>query len=194
VDSLPLLSKATKQRHYPLPKSVRERLCESCFLTLFVAWEHYLESTFQQYLVLGDKYRPYVRLRVRVKDTRTASDLLHAGRAFVGWAECDEVMSRAKIFFQGGEPYASALGNNKVHIERMRTVRNFSVHHSRAARERFGNMVREVYGSGRSITPGGFLLDKPPLSTLPIGTTLTYPSAFRLFADVLVAAAAQIAP
>ena len=145
-------------------------------------------------MVLGEQCKPLVKLRVQVPDTKTADELIRGQREFVGWASPEQVVERAKLFFNDGKPYSSALGAAKVHLDRMRLVRNRSVHHSHFARDKFDGVIREVYGAGRRISAGGFLLDAPPSGALTAPMTASYRSMFELFVDVLSTTSEQIVP
>jgi hypothetical protein len=129
------------------------------FLVVFIAWEEFLESTFEQYVTLGLRRTSVIHSKIQVDNLATARDIIRGDRRpYVEWSDPDQTRMRAKIFFKDGEPYESALAAALIHLKRMRTIRNHSVHHSQHAANLFKNMVREIYGSGRTITPGGFLL------------------------------------
>lgn len=160
IRSLPQLKFRSSTRQYPVSKIRRERLCEMSFLVLFVAWEEFLESTFEHYLIAGQKYKKIIKLKIQINDAITAHEVICGERRqYVEWSDPDLVRKRAKIFFKEGEPYDSVLGSALVHLKRMRIVRNCSVHHLDFVSEQFNKMIREIYGSGRRISPGDFLLN-----------------------------------
>lgn len=194
VAALPLLRVATGRRHMPLSRTRQERLCEVSFLAVFIAWERFLESTFEWYLAQAGLGHRAVRPKVTVDSIQTARDLIKGHRQYAGWAEAEEVKKRAELFLRGGEPYESALGPALVHLRRMRALRNHIAHHSSYAREQFRNMVRELLGSYAHSTPGRFLLSPPPGSMLlPPGTTTGIATSFEFFVRVLQTTSAAIA-
>ncbi len=195
VLSLSQLARKVGARHYPIKGALRESLCEMSFLAIFIAWEEFLESTFEQYLVLGRKRISSVRPKIQLDNLTTARDLiLGERRQYVEWSDPDLVRARAKIFFRDGEPYESALGNALTHLNRIRIVRNCSVHHSKYAADKFHSMIRELYGYGKKTKPGRFLLEPPTPGAMPAVSSSAYGSMFELFAEVLSAACGQIVP
>lgn len=195
VSSLPQLIRRVATRHYPLQRALRERLCEMSFLLIFTAWEEFLESTFELFLVSERKLIQVVRQKIHVNNVSTAREVIRGERRqYVDWADPDVIRNRAKIFFKDGEPYESAVGTALFHLKRMRIIRNHTVHRSKFAAEQFSKMIREVYGYGRRITSGGFLLDSPPAGAMPYISGSRHSSMFELFTDVLSSTCAQIVP
>src|SRR5216117_4173581 len=76
VRSLNQFQRRVDHRNYPLKASVRAKLCEMSFISLFVAWEDFLESTFEHYVVLGADCRPRLRSKVQVSNFETAHELM----------------------------------------------------------------------------------------------------------------------
>jgi hypothetical protein len=196
VNSLPSLVRKAGSRYYPIKISVRERLCEMSFLVVFVAWEEFLEFTFEQYVALGLRRTSLIRPKIQVDNLTTARDLIRGERfrPYVEWSDPEQIRRRAKIFFKDGEPYESALATALIHLKRMRTIRNHSVHHSTHVSNQFKTMIREIYGSGREITPGAFLLEPPAPGAMPIGSGVGYTSCFELFSEILSAMCGKIVP
>jgi hypothetical protein len=165
------------------------------FLVVFIAWEEFLEFTFEQYVALGLKRTSLIHPKIQVDNLTTARDLIRGERSrpYVEWSDSDHICRRAKIFFKDGESYESALATALIDLRRMRTIRNHSVHHSTYAANQFKGMIREIYGSGRAITPGGFLLEPPPRA-MPVVGGPGYTSIFDLFTQVLSTICRQIVP
>jgi hypothetical protein len=112
----------------------------------------------------------------------------------VKWASPVVVRERAKVFFKGGEPFESALSSALDDLNKMRTIRNHCVHHSQYATVQYKKMIRQVFGSGRRISPGR-LLSSPPVSGLsPALSATSYTTVFHFYGEILSAASYQIVP
>jgi hypothetical protein len=189
-----LSKKSSNNRYYPLSKNRREKLCESSFLILFTSWEDFLEFTFEHFLVLGNKCDPPVKLKIYVNSLDVAHEIICGDRNYVDWVMASDVNKRAKIYFEDGEPFQSAMDLSKKDLEMMRVLRNEIAHRSAHSQKIFKTMVRKAYGSAQKTNAGEFLLSTLPSSfTLP-GSTKQYSSIFDYFADILLSTGIHIVP
>lgn len=184
-------------RYYPVRKERRERLSELSFLIIYIAWEHFLEDTFLDYLVLGQRRNPKVKAKIQLKDLNTAYGLIQPeGGQHVIWTQVERVEQRAKRFFVDGEPYSTALKSSKQHLEDMRFIRNCAVHQSSKSKAQFIKLVvTRIYGVSINYSPGEFLLNSPP-SGLPPSPTTTVPvfrTIFEHYGNVLLTTCREIA-
>ena len=195
VSSLGDLHYRRKGKCCSLSATMMDRLSEMAFLRLFIAWEEFLNASFEEYLITAPGKTAKPRIAVLSSDRQCAKDvILGEKRQFVEWSDPAIVRQRAAIFFKGGEPFESALSIMLVHLNRMRTVRNRTVHHSDYAADKFHSMIRELYGQARKMTPGGFLRDTPPAPLIPPGQPTANTSVFELFAQILMAGSKKIVP
>lgn len=194
VESLINLRRKSSGRYYSVPKKRKEKLCESSFLVLFTAWEDFLESTFENYLVLGAQCVPPIKIKAHFDNQTLAHEIICGERNYVDWVMANDVKKRALIYFKDGEPFKTALDLSKKDLEKMRILRNEIAHQSAHSKKKFNSMVREIYGSGRANNAGGFLLSVPPSSFNLPGSTKVFSSIFEYFADILLATSSLIVP
>ncbi len=192
--SLSSMLKKHGNRTVPIKKDHREQLCEMAFAVLFTAWEQFLENAFEHYVVDAPLASFKSRHRVLVMDRETAHDLIRGGRKFVEWADIAMVRERAKVFFRNGEPFESALSAVSNDMIKMRILRNRCVHFSQHATEQYQKMLRQVFGSGRHLSPGKFLLDAPPIGLSSAPNAQTYGTVFQFYGAILTTAVSQIVP
>jgi hypothetical protein len=194
VTSLNMLRRFNRGRHYNVSKERIEKICEMSFLIIFVSWELYLDSMFQHYIVFGKNYKQFVKPLVEIKNLRTCAKVLIGEKRFSDWSEPQNVQKRAEIYFANGEPFKTTIGSMKIYFERIKCIRNMIAHSSGNAADNFHKMIRDIYGVGRRISPGGLLLERPPTSLLPISSGTVYNSIYELFNDIYKTAITQIAP
>jgi hypothetical protein len=164
------------------------------FAILFTAWEQFLEAAFETYVVDAPLASFKNRHRVLVVDVDTAHNLIRGNRRYIEWADPGLVRERAKVFFKNGEPFESALSAVSADLAKMRTIRNRSVHFSQHAVEQYKKMLRQVFGSGRQLSPGGLLMNIPPQGLSSASGAQTYSTVFQLYGGILSAASTQIIP
>lgn len=194
VHSLPSFQNRAGGRCVNISSRQQETLCEMAFVVLFTAWEHFLESAFEAFVIDAPLASFRRRHRVLVVDVETVHDLIRGQRNYADWADQLLVRDRAKVFFNGGEPFESALSSVAEDLRRMRTIRNRCVHYSKHAKKQYENFVRQVFGSGRLITPGRLLLNAPPTGLSTVAGATNYSSVFILYSEVLSTASCQIVP
>ncbi len=192
--SLPSMHKRAGKRSTSINSTQKERLCEMAFAILFTAWEQFLETAFETYVVDAPFVSIKSRHRVLVVDLETAHDLILGGRRYVEWADSSLVRERARIFFKNGEPFESALSAVTDDLTKMKIIRNRCVHLSQHAAEQYTKMVRQVFGSGRQISPGSLLLNSPPRGLSSASSAQTYGTVFQLYSAILSTASSQIVP
>ena len=194
VLSLPNVYRRQGNKGVPMGKSQRERLCEMAFVILFTAWEEFLESAFEMYVVDAPLASFKSRHRVLVVDLDTAHDLIRGGRRYAEWGDSALVRDRAKVFFKNGEPFESALSSVSDDLTKMRIIRNRCVHFSKHSAEQYQRMIRNVFGSRQQLPPGKLLLNRPPKALSSASGANTYATVFQLYGEILSTASFQIIP
>ena len=175
------------------PRITRKRcdsIAELAFLRTFLAWESFLEEAFVLYL-LGQKPargRPPYRFTIP-PNRKFAEELVlpESGRPYATW-EAVSVSRRAERFFRDGRPFTSALRSNQSMLDETKTLRNAIAHESRAANDKFENLVRIKLGTLPSnVTVGRFLGSTIPSSSPPV-------SFMEFYLEKIDAVAEQIVP
>lgn len=170
-----------------LPFFQQALIYELAFLRCFLAWEIFLEETFYAYMLRkpapdGTTYRRYVA----PKNTDHAQKIIRGQRRFSAWTNSDEIVRRAELYFDSGEPFTSGLGTISSDLADMVTVRNRIAHRSGSAKTRFLELVRRKHGSvPQGTNAGRFLLGTEAGSS---------ENRFKAYLGILVGASRIIAP
>jgi hypothetical protein len=147
-----------------LPTYQKALIYELAYLRCFLAWEVFLEETFYAYMLHkpspnGTVFKRYVA----PKNDGHARDIVRGQRRYATWAKGKEVIGRAELFFDQGEPFASGLASASGDLADMVIVRNRIAHQSGTAKTNFLELVRRKHGSvPRGTNAGRFLLGSEP--------------------------------
>jgi len=140
-------------------------ITELAFLQLFLAWEDFLEETFIRYMCGGKTESGYSpRLRLEAQNMNHALELLKGSRQYVDWVESREIQNRARIFFEEGGPYQSAIDGAITELNHLKIIRNRIAHRSKSAEHQFDELTRQQLLGYRpkGLTPGLLLRIKLP--------------------------------
>ena len=171
-----------------IPRIQLEIIVEMAFLRIFVAWESFLEESFIRYAVGAASPSGYApNALIHPQNIGHALELVLSRRDYVTWNSASEVTGRSALYFEGGEPYRSALEPASIELDEMNTIRNRITHKSMHSKSQFNAFVRRKFGHGvRGMTPGRYLLTSP-LSPPP-DTFLDY------YIEVIKIASTMIVP
>jgi hypothetical protein len=178
----------SKIQNFGIPRIQLEIIVEMAFLRIFVAWESFLEESFIRYAAGAASPSGYTpRTLIHPRSIGHALDLVSSGRDYVTWNSASEVIGRSALYFEGGEPYRSALEPTLIELDEMNTIRNRIAHKSMKSKSKFNAFVRRKFGHGvHGMTPGRFLLTSPP--NPPPHTFLDY------YIEVIRIASSMIVP
>lgn len=140
------------------------RVVELAFLGVVGSWEEFLERTLVRYIA-GAKcdggYQPKLRLG-------KAADITHAyhlvagdpnfdpSKDFIGLSDPRKTVNIAKLFFEGGKPYANAIKTKQDRLIDAARLRHRVAHSSEKSREDFKKTARILLnlGEGGQLTRG----------------------------------------
>ena len=132
------------------------RVVELAFLGVVGSWEEFLELTLVRYIA-GAKcdggYRPTLRLG-KAADIRHAYHLVAGdsyfdpSNGFIGLSDPRKTVNIAKLFFEGGRPYANALQKKQDRLIDAVRLRNRVAHSSTKSREDFKRTARTLLNLG----------------------------------------------
>lgn len=117
---------------YVLALEQRQIVTQAAFVRAYVAFEEFLEFSFGHYgmgqaSTVGNKLMAYADAPSR----EHLHDMLTGTQRFVDWSTPSTVVKLARLYFENGEPYATAIGSAQSHLDDMKTVRNGASHVSR---------------------------------------------------------------
>ena len=164
VDDAAHFQELRKGRYRPILRRKTYLIAELSFLQLFISWEDILEQTFTRYMCGGKTASGYSPRRyVQPTTLEHALDIIKQERVFVDWTRWEEIITRANLYFQNGEPFANAIRGALVQLNEIKTIRNRIAHRSEYSIERFLRLVRDKFGyNPRGMTPGRLLLSRIP--------------------------------
>lgn len=153
--------------HPGLPQFQLNLIYELAFVRSILAWEDFLHTSMCAYLTgaRGLSGRP-ARPRAKVPSLLVAEELLVGEREFLSWTSKTTLRERAELWFDGGEPYETALKSFATY-EDLRIVRNRIVHRSASAQQQFSKLRTRAYPKTvpHGMGPGAFLARKTPVDT-----------------------------
>jgi hypothetical protein len=152
------------QGHIPLRAA--EQMYEGLFLSVFTAFEGFLEELFIGLLVTDAGL--YCRAadvvpRLTIRSHVVARELvIGVGRPYVDWLPYENTEKRADLFFRGGRPFTALrekeMATERSVLQRGSVLRNAIAHKSRHSLERFEReVIRDAPLTSKEGTPAGFL-------------------------------------
>lgn len=130
--------------------SYADYIYEVIFLSIFVAFEEFLEGLFIE-LMCG-RHIPRnctFKRRVEFVSPSVARENLYAGRSYVDLLPFDNALRKAEIFFRGGRPFSELQAPEKRDLSFAYAIRNCVAHKSRASIKSF----REQLGKRHALPP-----------------------------------------
>jgi hypothetical protein len=79
-------------------------------------------------------------------------------RAYADWTEMEAVLKLAKLYFENGEPYESALRPLLADLRHMRIIRNSIAHRSESSHKKLEDVTRGLLGHVPKALTAGLLL------------------------------------
>jgi hypothetical protein len=116
---------------YKITKDLREFICESAFLRIFIAWETFIENSFVDYLLS----EPSI-LNNRPAKWANPIDKSHAQQIIIGsqrhmdWSNPETIRKISQIYFHQGYVFNSSLSAINNDLMDLKTIRNSAAHMS----------------------------------------------------------------
>lgn len=144
----------------------RDRMAETAFLNAYNAWESFLESCFEYYLLGGSAICGETpKALYSSNDVAQAHNLmimLGNGRYF-DYTAPDSVIKAAKLLFEEGYPIADVVKSSRQSLQDLKTMRNAAAHMSIEASRSFDGLVqRKLSVPRKGICLGQFLMEHMP--------------------------------
>lgn len=167
----------------------REQITVAAFLNLFIAWEEFLEAAFNDFM-LGDRTLGGtlpVRFVFPVSRVHSSGLMLHLNR-FFDYSSHDYVRKIAKLYFENGYPFESAISALNSDLSDIKTIRNACAHLSSTTRSALEGLAGRILGQPQ---PGISVYDL--LISIDPGSSGQNATVYESFRDKLIAAATMIA-
>ncbi len=132
---------------YKYPNNLREFICESAFLKIFIAWETFLEQSFIDYLMGEPSINNQRPARWAHPMNRShANQLLIGTQKYVDWANPEITRKLSKIYFHEGYVFNTHLGAVNNDLLDLKTIRNSAAHLSSSTSDRLDALSTRLLG------------------------------------------------
>lgn len=116
---------------YKIAQNLREFICESAFLRIFIAWETFLESCFVDYLL----NEPSVMNNRPAKwanpiNPEHAQEIIIGNQRYMDWSNPEAVRKMSQIFFHQGYVFNTTLSAITNDLMDLKAIRNSAAHMS----------------------------------------------------------------
>lgn len=166
----------------------REQVTVAAFLNLFIAWEEFIESAMNDYMMGDATVSGNVPTRYVSPITREHSGkmLVHTNKYF-DFANQENVKRIANVYFDDGYPFTVPINSLTQELSDLKIIRNACAHMSSTTRVALEGLAIRIFGSPRpNITVYQMLIAIDP-------RTVPADSVYASYRDKLLAAATIIA-
>lgn len=116
---------------YKLVRNLREFICESSFLRIFIAWETFLENCFVDYLlnepsILNNRPAKWAN----PINKEHAQEIIIGNQRFMDWSNPESVRKISQIFFHQGYIFNTTLSSINAQLMDLKAIRNSAAHMS----------------------------------------------------------------
>lgn len=116
---------------YKIARNLREFICESAFLRIFIAWETFLESCFVDYLlnepsVLNNRPAKWVN----PINAEHAQEIIIGNQRYMDWSNPEAIRKMSQIFFHQGYVFNTTLSAINNDLMDLKAIRNSAAHMS----------------------------------------------------------------
>jgi hypothetical protein len=138
----------------PIHPEQGKKIFSLAFLDVLVGWEDFIAACFIRYLA-GAKapsgYCPTLRTG-ECESIKHAYEVLSGiegfdpSKKFLRWSSWNEILQKAKIYFEYGEPFSSVTDQERQRLNDAFIIRNRVVHSSEKCRHDFKRIARQHLG------------------------------------------------
>lgn len=116
---------------YKVVRNLREFVCESAFLRIFIAWETFVENSFVDYLlnepsILNNRPAKWVNPISK----EHAQEIIIGNQRYMDWSNPETIRKISQIFFHQGYVFNTSLSAINNDLMDLKTIRNSAAHMS----------------------------------------------------------------
>lgn len=116
---------------YKIARNLREFICESAFLRIFISWETFLENSFVDYLlnepsVLNNRPAKWAN----PINKEHAQEIITGNQRFMDWSNPETIRKISQIFFHQGYVFNTTLSAINNDLMDLKAIRNSAAHMS----------------------------------------------------------------
>ncbi len=117
--------------NFKIARNLREFICESAFLRIFIAWETFIENCFVDYLlnepsILNNRPAKWAN----PISYEHAQKIIVGNQRFMDWSNPEAIRNISKIFFHQGYVFNTSLSAINNDLMDLKTIRNSAAHMS----------------------------------------------------------------
>jgi hypothetical protein len=135
---------------YKMARNLREFICESAFLRIFISWETFLENCFVDYLlnepsILNNRPAKWVN----PINKEHAQEIIVGNQRYMDWSNPEAVRKISQIFFHQGYVFNTSLGSINNDVMDLKAIRNSAAHLSSSTASKLdglGNRILNTQG------------------------------------------------
>ena len=165
----------------------REQITSACFLNMFRAWEHFLETAISAFMsgdttIHGGHPTKYVFPATRER----AVSMLVGTQKYFDFANHQNVRKIVSLFFDQGYPFEPHLGSVTSELDDWRTIRNACAHISSSTQRALEALALRLFGQPKSgITVYQLLLSPLPHHGSAATAVAHYKDRILLLAELI---------
>lgn len=174
---------------YKLPRNLREFICESAFLRIFISWETFVENSFVDYLlnepsILNNRPAKWVN----PINKEHAQEIIIGNQRYMDWSNPEAIRKISQMFFHLGYVFNTTLGSISNDLMDLKTIRNSAAHMSSTTSGKLDGLSTRILSVPcTNFTAYRLLFSTDPRSTIGPQTVL------NRYLQILDVAAEQIA-
>ncbi|UFK97248.1 hypothetical protein [Kaistella faecalis] len=175
---------------YKITRNLREFICESAFLRIFIAWETFVENCFVDYLLNEPSIlnnRPAKWVNPISKDH--AQEIIIGNQRFMDWSNPETIRKISQIYFHQGYVFNTSLSAIHNDLMDLKTIRNSAAHMSSTTASKLDGLSQRILNNTACVnyTAYKLLFSVDPRSSIINQTVL------ERYLQLLDVAAEQIA-
>ena len=174
---------------FKIARNLREFICESAFLRIFIGWETFVENCFIDYLlgetsILNNRPAKWANPLNR----EHANQIIIGNQKFMDWSNPEAIRKISQVFFHQGYVFNTALGAITNDVMDLKTIRNSAAHSSSTTSSKLDGLSSRILNVNCvNYTAYQLLFSTDPRSTPTVQTVLDR------YMQLLEVAAEQIA-
>jgi hypothetical protein len=135
----------TATGRFKIAVNLREFICESAFLRMFIAWETFVENCFVDYLlnepsILNNRPAKWVN----PMNKEHALEIIIGNQRFMDWSNPEAIRKVSQIYFHQGYVFNSTLSAINNDLMDLKTIRNSAAHMSSTTASKLDGLSTRV--------------------------------------------------
>ena len=128
----------------------REQITVAAFLNMFIAWESFLETSLNHFMIGAPTLSGTVPIKyVAPSNANAARELVVGVGRYFDYGNHDHVRKMVKVYFDAGYPYEPHLSAIMSDLNDIKTIRNASAHVTSTTQTSLESLALRIFGAPR---------------------------------------------